>query len=332
MEKEKFNTNAMVEAALMAVFVIVILIVTGYVPILSFFGTLILPIPIAVLYLRQNFNITLSCIVVSTIITALLFNPIISINAAINYALIGLALGYCIKNKKSAYFTVLMLTLACILTNILSALIMLVFIEKTSLVTFLTDSANTVINTFKASFEEARNYYVNMGVSGKQLEQMDQALNMINIENMLLMLPVSILIYGFMAAYINYIVSIKILKKLRYEVEEVLPFSKFYISNLVGAALIGVTCIGIILSGKNVYGAEYFYKSMIFIIRFIFILNGVAAAAYFMKKKRLLSKRVTTLLIFFSFIVGLGELYFIIGFVEMIFDYRRLDPYRIRKV
>jgi len=51
-----------------------------------------------------------------------------------------------------------------------------------------------------------------------------------------------------------------------------------------------------------------------------------------MEKKRLLSKRVTTLLIFFSFIVGLGELYFTIGFVEMIFDYRRLDPYRIRKV
>lgn len=332
MEKAKFNTNAMVEAALMAVFVIVILIVTGYVPILSFFGTLILPIPIAVLYLRQNFNVTLSCIVVSTIITALLFNPIISINAAINYALIGLALGYCIKNKKSAYFTVLMLTLACILTNILSALILLVFIEKTSLVNFLTNSANTAINSFKASFEEARNYYVNMGVNGKQLEQMDQALTMINIENMLLMLPVSILLYGFMAAYINYIVSIKILKKLRYEVEEVLPFSNFYVSNLVGAALIGITCIGIILSGKDVYGAEYFYKSMISIIRFIFILNGVAAAAYFMKKKRLLSKRVTTLLILFSFIVGLGELYFTIGFVEMIFDYRRLDPYRIRKV
>jgi len=127
MEQKKYTTNAIVEAGLMAVFITVILIVTGYVPILSFLGTLILPIPIAVLFIRQDYKTTLSCILVSTVITSFIFNPISSINASINYTLIGLTLGFCIKNNKSSYFTIVTLTLACVLSNILSILFLLLF-------------------------------------------------------------------------------------------------------------------------------------------------------------------------------------------------------------
>lgn len=332
MEKSKYNTNAMVEAAFMAVFIIVIIIITGYVPVLSYFGTLILPIPIAVLFLRQNFKITISCIVVSTVITALMFNPIVSISSAISYSLVGLTLGYCIKNKKSSYFTIMLLTLACILTTIITAGLFLVFVEKTSLVTSLKESMDMIIGSFQASAEEIKGYYANMGISSKQLEQMDKSLALINIENMLIFLPSSILAYSFISAYVNYVVSMMILKRLKYEVKEVLHFSEFYVSNLIGAVLIGLTCIGIILSGKNVHGAQFFYKAVFAVMGVVFLLNGIAATVYFLRRKRLLSKRVTFLLIFFSFIFGLGYVYFTIGFAEMILDFRRLDPYRMRKV
>lgn len=332
MEQKKYTTNAIVEAGLMAVFITVILIITGYVPILSVLGTLILPIPIAVLYIRQDYRTTLACILVSTVITALIFNPIISINASINYALVGLTLGYCIKNNKSSYFTIVTLTLACVLSNILSMLFLIIFIEKTSVVNFFKNSLTLFLDSFKTSTDMLMETYKNMGMNSEQLKAIEKMFSSINAENLMIFLPASIVAYSFMSAYVNYIVSRGILKKLRYEMMPIMPFGEFYVSNLVGAFFIGITCIGIILNGRGITAARYFYKSSLMIVIFIFLINGIAATVYYLQRKKALPNGIITLLIMFSFLLGVSNIYFIIGFTEMMLDLRRLDPYRIRKV
>ena len=69
MENKNYSTKAIVEAALISVIISVIMILTGYLPMLSFIGTLILPIPVAILYIRYNNKVTLTAIFVSLILT-----------------------------------------------------------------------------------------------------------------------------------------------------------------------------------------------------------------------------------------------------------------------
>jgi len=332
MEQKKYSTNAIVEAGLIAVFIAVILIVTGYAPVLSFLGVLILPIPITVLYLRQNFKTTLCCILVSTIVTSMVFDPITSVSAAINYSLVGLTLGYCIKNKKSSYYTIITLTVACILSYILSLLILAVFVEKTNLVNLIKEYINTIMNSFNSSMEQIKGYYRDMGMSNEQLQNIDKVLSSFNKDILIMMLPAAVVGYGFVSAYVNYVIASVILKKLRYEVNSLMPFSEFYISNLVGAFLIGCICIGIILNGRGVSGAEYLYKATFILLSLILSLNGIATAVYYLQRKRLMPKGTIVFIIVLSFILALGNIYLMVGFVEMILDLRRLDPYRIRKV
>jgi uncharacterized protein YybS (DUF2232 family) len=332
MEKTKYNTNGVVEAGFMAVFITVILIVATYVPLLSFLGTLVLPIPIVVLFLRQDLKTTVACIIVSTIVTSMAFDPIMSIKASINYSLIGLTLGYCIKSKKTSYFTIMALTLACITSNILTIVFLSIFIEKTNLLNTIKESMNIIVSSFNSSIEDVKNMYKSMGMSNEQLKAMDDMLAMINVETLLIFIPACIIGYSLLSAYINYFVSREILKKLRYDIVPMAPFSEFYVTNLVGAFLIALICIGIILSGKNVAWGAYLSKSLSAVMGIILQLNGIAATAYFLRRKKLLSIRSTFFIILFSFLLGLTNVYFIIGFSEMILDFRRLDPYRIRKV
>ena len=49
MENKQYSTRAIIEAALISVIISVIMIITGYLPIVSFIGALILPIPVAIL-------------------------------------------------------------------------------------------------------------------------------------------------------------------------------------------------------------------------------------------------------------------------------------------
>jgi uncharacterized protein YybS (DUF2232 family) len=332
MEKTKYSTNAVVESGFMAVFITIILVVTTYVPLLSFLGTLILPIPIVVLFLRQDLKTTITCILVSTIVTSMVFDPIMAINASINYSLIGLTLGHCIKHEKTAYFTITTLTFACILSNILTLSFLSIFVEKSNLISTIKESMGFVVSSFNSSIENVKNTYKTMGISNEQLKVMDDMLSMINVETLLIFIPASIVGYSFLSAYINYIVSREILKRLRYDIAPMTPFSEFYVTNLVGAFLIALICIGIILSGKGINAGGYLYKSVSALLGIILQLNGVAATVYFLRRKKLLNVRSTFFVIFFSFLFGLTNIYFIIGFSEMILDFRKLDPYRIRKV
>ncbi|MBO3282441.1 DUF2232 domain-containing protein, partial [Intestinimonas butyriciproducens] len=63
MPNKSYNTKAIVEAGLTTAIIIVITLICVYVPILSMLTNFILPIPIAILFIRQNFKVTLVSIV-----------------------------------------------------------------------------------------------------------------------------------------------------------------------------------------------------------------------------------------------------------------------------
>jgi len=334
MENKNYSTRAIVEASLISVIISVIMIITGYLPIVSFIGTLILPIPVALLYIRHNNKVTITAIFSSVIITSLVYNPIMAIYSAITYSIIGIALGYCVKENKRSSITLIFLAIGSAISNILTIAFSMLFLEKISFIDFISKNLDLMKQSMKTSLDAAKIIYSQAGMTPQQIKLLNenvQILNKIDVALILSLLPATIFIFSFVSAYLNYIVSRAVLKKLNYKMDEVLPFSRVYVSNIVGAVLIGIVCIGIILSSKNIPGGEYIKNSSQTLMQFVFIINGLAASTYFLSVKRKLSKIVVVLILILSVLSPLGNIYFSIGLMEMAFDFRKLDPYRIKR-
>jgi uncharacterized protein YybS (DUF2232 family) len=335
MENKNYSTKGIVEASLISIMISVIMIITGYIPIVSFLiGIMILPIPVAILYIRHNIKITITAIFLSIVITSLVYNPVMAIYAAITYGIIGVALGYCVRENKKSSVTLVFLTICSAISIILTVAFSLLFIEKVSFMNFISRNLEFFKEAMKNSLEQVKTLYLQNGINTKQLKVLDENFEMIksiDVAFILALIPTAIFIQAIVSAWLNYIVSRAVLKKLNYKIQEALPFSRVYVNNILGAVLIGTVCIGIILSSKNVFGGDYLLNSSQIIVQFIFVINGLAATTYFLRVKRKLSKPVVVLFLVLTTISPLGSIYFSIGLMEMAFDFRKLDPYRIKR-
>jgi len=334
MKNKNYSTKAIVEASLISVIISMIMIITGYLPIASFIGTLILPIPVAILYIRHNKKITITAIFLSIMLTSLIFNPIKAIYAAITCSIIGIVLGHCVKKNKTSSITLLFLTIGSAISSILTIAFSLSFIAKVNFVDFISKNLELIKQSMKSSVDGAKGIYLQNGITPDQLKLLDKSYEMINkmdVALFLAIIPAGIFIISLVSAYLNYIVSRAILNKLNYKMAEILPFSRVYVSNIVGAVLIGIVCIGIIMASKKITGGEYIQNSSQFLVQFVFIINGLAASTYFLRVKKNLSKPVVVLILGLTTLSPLGSIYFSIGLMEMAFDFRKLDPYRIKR-
>ncbi len=334
MKNKDYSTKAMVEASLIAVIISVIMIIIGYLPFVALIGTVLLPIPVAILYIRHNSRITITAIVLSIILASLVYNPIIAIQSAITCITVGIALGYCVKKNKTSSITLLFLAIGSAISNVLTVAYTLIFIEKTGFMNFITNKLEFTKESMRVSLEQAKTFYMQTGITAKQLKVLDEnfaIINKIDVMLILVVIPAFIFIYSLIAAYLNYIVSRSILNKLNYKMQEILPFSRFCVSNIVGAVLIGTVCIGIILSSKKITGGDYILNASQLLTQYVFMINGLAAATYFLRVKRNLSKPLVAIVIGLTTLSSLGTIYFSIGLMEMAFDFRRLDPYRIKR-
>ena len=334
MENKNYSTKAIVEASLISVIISIIMIIIAYLPFVAFIGILILPIPVAILYIRHNIKITITSIFLSIILTSLVYNPIIAIRSAITCSIIGIVLGYCVKKNKKSSITLLFLAIGSAISNVLTIAFSMLFIEKVSFMNFITNKLEFMKQSMKVSLDQLKIVYLQEGITPKQLKLLDENFEMIkkmDVMIILIIIPAFIFILALISAYLNYIVSRAILKKLNYKMEEVLPFSRVYVSNIVGAILIGIVCIGIILSAKKIAGGDYILNSSQLLVKYVFIINGLATITYFLRVKRNLSKPVVLLILVLTTLPPLGKIYFSIGFMEMFFDFRKLDPYRIKR-
>ncbi|MGH4051706.1 MAG: YybS family protein [Clostridium sp.] len=334
MKKSNYSTKAIVEASLISVIISVIMIITGYLPIVSFIGTLILPIPVAILYIRHNNKITITAIVVSIILTSLVYNPVMAIYSAITYSIVGIALGYCVKKNKKSSITLLFLAAGCAISNVLTIAFSMLFIEKVSFVNFISKNLEFMKQSMKVSIESVKRNYIQSGMTPDQAKLLDDSLETIknmDVKMILVLIPAVILVSAFVSAYLNYKVSKAILAKLGYKMGKLLPFSRVYVTNIIGAVLIGTVCIGIILSSKDIPGGAFIQSSSQYLILIVFMINGLAASTYYLRVKRKLTKPLTVVILVLTAISPLNNIYFSIGIVEMAFDFRKLDPYRIKR-
>lgn len=329
MQKNNYNANKIVETGIMISITFVIIAMTAYVPILLELGMFILPIPATLIYIRHDFKLAFITVVLSITLTAFLYNPISAIVSGVVYGFAALSLGYYIKNNKSSSETIVAVRIATAIGKIIKFLIYAIFVSKSGIVQYL----NVMVKQLHESLDAYKNMYIKMNAPKEAIEYIDSVSKYVNLEMLILILTLTFIIGGLIQAYISYFIIQKILFRLNYVIEEIIPFSRVYIPNKIEALLIITACIGIILNAKGFTKYSYAFSIVNALIIFTLNLNGMAYLVYLLKEKGKLPKGIiiiTVLLILF--IPALSDLYLVFGITDIIFNLRKLDPNPIRKV
>lgn len=328
MQSRIYNTKAVIEAGLISALIVIIMLLNVYVPIFSTFGTFILPVPVTVLYIRHNYKVTLGAVIVSAILIAMLYNPLSALTASILFGATGITLGYCIKNDKEVGTTILFLAITSAVAVSINFIIYANLIDKTGIIGFIDRN----LKIMHESIEMSKDLYGKMGITTEQFAPIEKSFEVFTPNFILRLMPAMLVMMSFTSAYLNYIVTKAILKKLRYSMKEVKPFNQLYINTRIGTLVVVCLIVGLLLNKNKISLGEYITNSSQVILQLIVLLDGLALAAYYLKNKFNMSKIVIALILIFTANSQLAMVYLYAGFADMVFDFRKLDPYRRKPI
>lgn len=327
MNNTGFSSKTTVEAGLMTALCVIIMLMSAFVPGLGFLKLIVLPIPAAVLFIRHGLKPMLASIAATGIIVGIMIGPIQALGMVINFSLLSLVLGYSIVNKKSAGKTIFFLSLAIIIGVVVDGAIFVWFLSPNGLKGAI-DSFWKLIDMINAQRDAAISMYKSMGLTEEQLAQFDRVFPRITTELLKQLLPGSAAISVLIVAVLDYFVTRLILKKLKYEMKPLPPFTSLYVNNRMGALLIILVCLGLILIKVGMPQAQYFITFIIVIARIILAFDGAALTVYFLKYR---FKTWNTLMAIVVIIIMMqfDIIFFYLGLIDMIMDFRKLDPERL---
>ncbi len=329
--EQKINTKSLIEAALVASIITIISISASYILLFYIIGLILLPILVALIYYRNGMKYSIGATLISTILVAIFLNPILAITSGMSYGIIGVVLGYCLKNQKKPYNILIALIIACIISMLVEVWLTSRLISNISIIQFINEELNTYIHEFKVYITQSKEIYSNMGMNATQLQMFEHIESIFTVELLAMLIPTVLFIASFIQGYTTILFTHLVFRKLKYKEIKYLRFSEFYISNLVGATLIAIISICAIVGSRGITGSLFLYNAILMLTIMILAVNGAAVIDYYFRKKLGMPKVMRILLVVLLFIIGSSKILGIVGFVEMMLDFRKLDPYRIRK-
>ncbi|WP_346870224.1 DUF2232 domain-containing protein [Clostridium sp. UBA5119] len=329
--EQKINTKSLVEAALVAGIITIISISASYILLFYIIGLILLPILVALIYYRNGMKYSIGAALISTILVAIFLNPILAITSGMSYGIIGVVLGYCLKNQKKPYNILIALIIACIISMLVEVWLTSRLVSNISIIQFINEKLNTYIHEFKEYITQTKKIYSNMGMNATQLQMFEHIESIFTVELLAMLIPTVLFIASFIQGYTTILFTHLVFRKLKYKEIKYLRFSEFYVSNLVGATLIAIISICAIVGSRGITGGLFLYNAILMLTIMILAVNGAAVTDYYFRKKLGMPKAMRILLVVLLFIIGSSKILGIVGFVEMMLDFRKLDPYRIRK-
>jgi uncharacterized protein YybS (DUF2232 family) len=327
MENRSQNTKAVVEAGMVSALVVLITLISMYLGLSGYIGVCILPIPITVVYIRQNFKISLITVLVSTILVGLFFNPIEAVANTLLLGLIGISLGYCLKRKFSSMKTY---AIFGVVVAIGAFLYTLIYVQLVTGVGVYATVDNMIKQTVASTVSSTKMIMGSTPMNAQQ-KLFIENLKALNATALLKLMPGGLIVIGFMLAYINYKITNGILKRLKYKTEEMFPLTKIYIPNILGAVMISVVLIGYILTLQKLLIGDYILQSSLVVIAVAFAISGMSLTAYYLMNKYKVSKTIVVIILVAAFIFQLYQAFVILGLVDLVINFRKLDPNPIFK-
>lgn len=319
--QNRTQTRSIVEAGLLTAINVVLILASIYLPFLYFIGLFLWPMPIALVHLRHGFKYSILSVIATGLIVAFTVDPVTAVTFALIYGLLGLAMGYCIKNRKSVLLTIIIMSAVVFISTAV--------IVKISGLILGQDIIKTITEMIDESVKMAKQMY---GAIGVPQEQIDTVLNRVipNADIIKMIFPSTMIIYSIVTSLISYLFAHKIFNRFGYNVERIKPLSEWFVSVKLATAIFVIVLISFLLVLMKVNNSAIYYFNAQILFNFVFSINGIAAVDYYFIKKNM-KGTLRFLIILMIATSPLSNLLFIIGVLDYIFNYRGLDYMRIRR-
>lgn len=313
---ENLRSKPLIEGAILTAIVFILMMISN-IPGLFILGNILVPIPVAILYIKHKWKISILSVMVGFILVSLLMGPISGINAALFSGLVGIPLGYGIRAKKTGTATLFYMVVGSIIS----------FIASTALTIYVSmgTTINGFLNSLLVQYKQMTDIMIKNAPNEQVVESMKHMVSLITVKNMKLALPIGLVFVGFISAIIIYNVARNIMVRLRFKVQPLKKFSEWYISPKLVAILVVIAVIGVELKTNGVpFGREVFV-GIWGVLFLLFILQGLGLAAYFLLNKMKANKAVVVVIFILLITSGMALYLVPIGLVDVILDYRNLD-------
>lgn len=274
--------------------------------------TILYPIPFIILGVRHGIKYNLTAIVVSSILISILIEPFTGFFIFVAFAPLSISLAYMLKEKKNSYeifgFSVLI--------TIASFLVVIFLIGKISGVNFVASIDQSLSEALKAQI----NMLKDKGLSEYELYNFKDILK--NAYNYFsLIIPSSFIIFSGFTAYINYLLSVTILRNLGYRKIDIPKLSYFRLpSNIILGTIVIFLAVFLMKVFKILYYDAIFVNVTV-LASFVFFLQGFAVILFYINKL-VQNKFLRVLLVIFT--LPLGMIISFVGFLDVIFDFRKI--------
>lgn len=273
------------------------------------------PIFFIVLGVRNGVIYNIISLIISSLSIGIMIDIISGILVFLTFAPLSIGLNYIIKKRRKSFESIAISTIILLFSFLL-------------VINIMGDMSGVdIINQIEDSFTQTLNSQIemlkDMDLSAYEVLKIRDVLEN-SVDYVILIIPAIIIIFSLIVAYLNYLISSLILRRLGYGIVSIPKFAKFKLPNNV---LLGT---GIMFLGAFIIKAlELFYYETILlnvtvIASFMFFTQGLSVIDYKLAKKKLRRIPRVFIILFFTIILPLGWLISFIGILDVIMDFRKL--------
>lgn len=307
------NITPMIESSLLVAITVILGVATVFLPIVGTFLEFFCAVPLAVLTARQGTGKGFTALFVAVILLSMMISPLPTLRLALSYWICGIALGWCIQKNFSAvriFFTLLVVSST-------AQVVMFAFFIAIMDVNLI----DTQIEMLRESFAESFSMYESMGIEPERIAEAKSQVEPL-LQTIVYIMPTLMMLYALITSAAVWLTSHWIFPKLQMKIPTLPPFTEWRFPSLFMYTLIigglgmywGVT--------RNWIGIQEISMNLMLVSVIIGIFQGLALlSAIFDRYKvsKLLRRILYAFLILNMFLL---QLVAIIGFMDMIFNYR----------
>lgn len=304
------KTRVLTESAVILAIYIILLLITLYVPILSYITLFILSLPFVIFAAKRGLKNGVFLFAAAVILT-ILFGSFISIPVTILFGTSGIIIGYLYKKGKTRYEILAVGSIVFLVNFLLLYGVLVVFMDINPLEEFN--------KTAELSIQTSKVFMAGIGqtLNEKQLDQLEEALELAP-----LLIPTVLVFLSVFLAFITQVISTPILKRLKFKTEKWPPFREIKLPR----SIIWYYLIVMILMMSQVVDKESILYigiiNLFFVLELLMVVQGLSFIFFFSYHKKLANGIPITILILSLFLPFLLYIVRIIGIIDLGFNIR----------
>lgn len=273
------------------------------------------PVFFVVIGVRHGLNYNILSLLVSTLILGIMVGSVSVICILLAFGPLSIVLADGIKKRKKS-FEIISISTFTLFISLLSIIIIMKGIADVNVITQLEEVFAQTINAQTKVLQD-------MDLSSYEISKAVDLLED-SIKYTILILPSIIMISSLVIAYLNYLISALVLRRLGYGIISIPKFSRFQLPNniLLG---IGTMLLGVfILKSLKLFYYETILMNIVVLATFMFFAQGLAVIDYKLAERNMPIFLRVLLLIILIVLLPIGWVITLFGLMDIIIDFRKI--------